>query len=81
MRIAEPAGRKGRRCPGKQSVESPVASLLTIVAMSMVRAGIGAGLRIEWRAEPRHLAAEPLNHIGDDMVVADAQPPLERLHR
>ena len=49
--------------------------------MTLRRAGIGANLRVERRIHPGHLAAEPLDHRRDDMVGADAKPPLHRLQR
>ena len=51
------------------------------MVMAVRGAGIGADFRVERRVEPGQLAAEPLDHRGDDMIGADAQPLAGDLQR
>ena len=57
-----------------------VLPMIVVVPMDLTMA-VGPAFRIEGRQNDRHRGAEPLQHILDDMIVADAQSVAEKLGR
>lgn len=48
-------------------------AMIVPVTSGFMRSGIGAAFGIEWRLDLDHLRAEPLHHLLDHMVAANAQ--------
>ena len=47
----------------------------------MRRAGVGAGLGIEWRLDRIDMPAEAFHHVADHVICTDAHAPAVQLHR
>jgi len=54
---------------------------VALIVMIMAAAGIGAAFRIERRVDLDHPGAKPLGHVGDDMIVTNAQGFAQNLRR
>lgn len=63
-----------------RSVLVGVFPMIVIVAVNFAMA-VGAAFRIEGGQHWHHTGAEPLQHVLDDMIVANAQPVAEELGR
>lgn len=63
------------------AVKAVMAVIVIMMVMMMARAGIGPGLRVEWCVDGIDMAAEPFDHVGDDVVGADADSLAQQLHR
>ncbi len=51
-----------------------------MMVMMMTAGGIGTILRIERCDDMRHMSAELLHHIRDDVICTNADMPIEQLH-
>jgi len=59
-----------------------VGAMIVVMVMAVrLAVAVGTTLRVESGQHRRHRGAEPLQHVLDDMVVADAQPVAEELGR
>jgi hypothetical protein len=53
-------------------IMTTVAVIVMVMGMRLML--VGPAFRLEWALDLHHLGAQPLEHVGDHVILADAQP-------